>query len=1110
MSTTPLMNFADDDDTMSISSNTNDMNNTPQQSFDNIIQHNNSNTTPMMPGNTTPILHHTQSMKRPTQSFKKKRGYKGYNKINYTNNNTATTTQSHHKLQNKRYIPPVEIIYDESDLSVPLPLGYKCYAVYPTNKKWYEIKILEKKLIKSNNIHNDDNDMYLIDAPELDADNGGDELNDVYTSHRYIYYIHYIEWDRRMDEWIPRNRIRLTSQIQPVLQRQRQDELAQLQRSESKAELNSNNNDKIELDDNDKDNNNEMKDSNDISTDKVHDGNDIVGAGGGNSAAAGGGGHGHGHFSEEDLRAHEECTKVKNIDTLVFGIYRIQAWYYSPFPTEYNRYKTLYFCEFCLSYYGLESELIRHSAKCSIRHPPGNEIYRSQEKNVCVSVFELDGQIEKTYCIDGSSIITLASGLGARIDSMSNNYQLNNLSYSDHIDDGGFVVDNITAHMNQGVKQCVELVLEDGRRIVCTPDHQLYTMRGYVRADELRLGDGGDRIICGLEGVIDDPSLDKSDFAFHLPNLDRTYTLSQHRNHVLALSRLVGHIITNGAVHHKTHCVTFHLDHQVDVDAVEADLRLFIDHFNTFVVDKSASGGSSLYYIGINAKLSCDLVSIGNICAGKRAHTRRLPFFITDDNTPLCVVRECIASMFGVDGSPPIPQYPNDGWTPINFMCTGADRQLITQLTSILNDRFSIQCRNMSVRKTQNDSITYQLSVKSEYTLQFHEQIGFRYCVHKQLRMVVAATWYRASITRTQQSCRIHELAVQHHTSTQCNWAQARDWAIQQFMFTDIPLSDSVFPSSETIANAFRNSNDVSNWSTAHTVCTVRKWLDVIGAADLFATGGKNQKRVYSVTRTRSSIPSYTLGVHGRRDVGDRQVFDVTVDNNHNFLANGAVVHNCQALCYIGKLYLDHKTLEYDCTPFLFYVICELDELGYHPVGYFSKEKHSSSNYNLACILTLPCHQRKGYGKFIISLSYELSKIEERVGSPEKPVSDLGQQAYSSYWSVVLVYELANNRKLGQSFSIEQLSIKTCITCDDIIETLKLLKILQWYQGRWVYSDTQVQKLEQDRIRREDKLQKLLAADPHAMYVAPCRAERLHWTPYVVPTNKNKSFTQMF
>lgn len=81
----------------------------------------------------------------------------------------------------------------------------------------------------------------------------------------------------------------------------------------------------------------------------------------------------------------------------------------------------------------------------------------------------------------------------------------------------------------------------------------------------------------------------------------------------------------------------------------------------------------------------------------------------------------------------------------------------------------------------------------------------------------------------------------------------------------------------------------------------------------------------------------------------------------------------CQCLCLLAKLFLDHKTLYFDVEPFLFYVLTEIDKEGCHLIGYFSKEKESPDGNNVACILTLPPYQRKGFGKFLIAFSKFLS-----------------------------------------------------------------------------------------------------------------------------------------
>lgn len=155
----------------------------------------------------------------------------------------------------------------------------------------------------------------------------------------------------------------------------------------------------------------------------------------------------------------------------------------------------------------------------------------------------------------------------------------------------------------------------------------------------------------------------------------------------------------------------------------------------------------------------------------------------------------------------------------------------------------------------------------------------------------------------------------------------------------------------------------------------------------------------------------------------------------------------CQNLCYLAKLFLDHKTLYYDVDLFLFYVLCETDSRGAHIVGYFSKEKCSEDGYNLACILTLPCYQKKGYGKFLISFSYELSKLEGKVGTPERPLSDLGRVSYRSYWTRVLMPVL---KERECSVSIKELSELTCIRPDDIIYTLQYLGLIQYQKGQHV------------------------------------------------------------
>lgn len=216
----------------------------------------------------------------------------------------------------------------------------------------------------------------------------------------------------------------------------------------------------------------------------------------------------------------------------------------------------------------------------------------------------------------------------------------------------------------------------------------------------------------------------------------------------------------------------------------------------------------------------------------------------------------------------------------------------------------------------------------------------------------------------------------------------------------------------------------------------------------------------------------------------------------------------CRNLCLLSKLFLDHKTLYYDVDPFLFYIMTKKSPIGHHVVGYFSKEKESADGYNVACILTLPCYQKMGYGKLLIQFSYMLSKVENKNGSPEKPLSDLGLLSYRAYWTDVLVKllveranphlwkknnpasdddsELPPPRSGGPpEITIEEISNILCMTTTDVLHTLSTLQIIKYHKGQHIILVTdQIMSLYEKLVKkvREKKKHEL---DP----------QKLEWSP---------------
>ncbi|KAK0401451.1 hypothetical protein QR680_015791 [Steinernema hermaphroditum] len=189
---------------------------------------------------------------------------------------------------------------------------------------------------------------------------------------------------------------------------------------------------------------------------------------------------------------------------------------------------------------------------------------------------------------------------------------------------------------------------------------------------------------------------------------------------------------------------------------------------------------------------------------------------------------------------------------------------------------------------------------------------------------------------------------------------------------------------------------------------------------------------------------------------GNLSVFEVDGRTNKTY---------CQCLCLLSKLFMDHKTLYFDVDTFLFYILCEVDQRGAHLVGHFSKERNSVNN--LACIMILPPYQRKGYGKLLIQISYALSKREGVIGTPEKPLSDLGKISYRSYWWYVLLKLIEENGI--EDITVSDLSRNSGIHQDDIVSTMRTFEMIKYWNGNYVVR-TNKKIVEQMKIGNTPKL----------------------------------------
>jgi DNA-directed RNA polymerase II subunit RPB2 len=255
------------------------------------------------------------------------------------------------------------------------------------------------------------------------------------------------------------------------------------------------------------------------------------------------------------------------------------------------------------------------------------------------------GEMERD-CHDGSTPITLTNGLSVRLDSLGENDEhVNIMGWSE--EKNGMIPSRQVAFMDKGMRDCVELTFEDGRKLTCTEDHPVLTSDNtWVKVKDLELNATKIKtsITCPLVNIKEEIE-ECAGWKLEVGNILLQTNTHEEYMKSLAFARIIGLLITDGHMNYNIKIARLFLGHMLDVYSVLEDIKLFCESQQTNFTMKN------LFEIRIPAKLTNEIVKLPGLISGKKVNQpATLPDFILDEKCPRPIIREFLGGMFGGDG----------------------------------------------------------------------------------------------------------------------------------------------------------------------------------------------------------------------------------------------------------------------------------------------------------------------------------------------------------------------------------------------------------------------------------------------------------------------------
>ncbi|MDQ3258977.1 MAG: aconitase family protein, partial [Acidobacteriota bacterium] len=519
-----------------------------------------------------------------------------------------------------------------------------------------------------------------------------------------------------------------------------------------------------------------------------------------------------------------------------------------------------------------------------------------------------------TTCIAAGTPVLLANGTARRIEEMPS---AGGAMIFGPASDGRLGFAAQVEQMFQGVRDCVSLTLQDGRTLVCTPDHKILCADGrWLRADQLE--PGRDRVAVGLDAPLDEPGADESRYVLRAGDLQFNLDMPDERPPALAFARLLGHLLSDGSISVAGQG-RMTVSQALDREAVLNDIELV-----TGKRPAATRYDERKWTIVLPRELTAAVSALHGVRVGRRINQpAALPAFVLDESCPVAVVREFLGGLFGADGWAPtlhrLSEREGDAILEPPTFSQSAKPEHVGQLRQMMGDlvrlleRCGVKTRGVRMYEypTRRAASSYPAAADGEPRvevrlnlpdgLSFVEQVGFRYCVDKALRASAAAVYWRTVDKVNEQRLWMStRLEAQHEDDNALSFAQARQTVAAElvrreaavFHYSLLEGHDRFARLPQPTARKFqplhRDSCGFPSPVELFREIGAREWFAPLGAR-----GEADITRRYCTEKESLKLPTLALRVLSRREAGERAVFDLAVNDLHAFVAGTVAVHNC-------------------------------------------------------------------------------------------------------------------------------------------------------------------------------------------------------------------------